>query len=234
MNPRSHILACLAFLAAALVASPARAHGDSVSTLRLTVDRSALHALLALNFRDLSQWVPPGPPDYPAAVAAAMQQARTELLAVRYDDRAIPLSQFDVSLPSPGVVHIDFTYPSPQAGASIEVRSLHVDRLPLGHHQVLTLEDARRATSGILIAEETLGTEQDSAFIDLPALTPSPGRLRAVSTDAQPAPAAPPPARRPFPPVAFLVISAAIVIGLATMRRPIAQAVRKLKEVPSP
>ncbi len=190
MERRRNLFSSLFVAAVLLAAVPSvRAHGDSVSTVHLTLGPTEVRAAITLHFRDLSQWVPPGPPDYPAAVADAMRSARDSLLALSYDDAAVPPNRFAVTLPAPGTVLINLDYPAPPPGAaSLEVRSLHVDRLPLGHHQVLSIEDARRSESGILIAEETLGTEQDSASIDIPKAAS--GRLRMIPAVAAASPAA--------------------------------------------
>lgn len=190
MARRQRLLLCL--LLAALSAAPrSRAHGDSVSTLHLTLEPTALRASLTLDFRDLSLWVYPGPPDYPAAVLAAMRQARDELLWLSYDagPRVAP-SDFAASIPAPGSVRIDFTYPPPPPGAAtIDLRTLHVDRLPIGHHQFLTVEDARRADAGALIAEESLDVDQDAASIDIPRVS-APARLRLAASPLAPKPQA--------------------------------------------
>jgi hypothetical protein len=182
------LLVCIAWVAAIWPAGQARAHGDSVSALQLKLESTALRASVTLNYRDLSLWIPPGPDDYPSAVVAAMRQARGELLEISYDQaRNVAPTDFAVSVPAPGEVRIDLAYPAPPPGATtLDVRTLHVDRLPTGHHQILTIEDARRPERGILIAQESLGAEQDAASIDIPKITAAPRRLKLVSADAKP------------------------------------------------
>lgn len=163
----------LALLAAWGWAGSARAHGDSVSTLRLAVQPDGMHVVLTLAFRDLSAWVPPGEGDYAAKVAGEMRARNGELVAVTVDEKAAEPAKCDVSLPAAGSVQVEWTYATPGAKSSVEVRSLHLDRLPAGHHQTFYAEDLRprpgKHVEGALLAQETLGVEQDSAVVEVPA-----------------------------------------------------------------
>jgi hypothetical protein len=198
--------------------APARAHGDSVSTLQIRLEPLATRVSLQLNFRDLSQWVPPGAADYPKAVVAAMRQSQAELIGLGLDEQGLEPRETVVSIPTAGVVRIDFTYPPADAAQTLAVGTLHVDRLPAGHHQVLSVEDVRRGNEGILIAQETLGTEQDSLTIDLPTPSQQTGRLRLVATPAvAPKPDAPGSSRRLIL-VAFASLGAVIALVVALRR----------------
>jgi hypothetical protein len=204
---------------AALWTAPARGHGDSISSLQLRLEPAATRVLLQLNFRDLGQWVPPTAGDYPAAVLAEMRRCQAELISLNFDDRAIDATETAVSIPSPGMVRVDFTYPPAGAAAeALGIKTLHVDRLPVGHHQVLSIEDARRGNEGILIAQETLGTEQDSLRIDLPTPSQQTGRLRLVATPAlAPKSEVPGSSRRPLLTV-FASVSAIIALVVVLRR----------------
>jgi hypothetical protein len=203
---------------AVLWAAPAFGHGDSVSTLQVRLEPSATRVTLQLNFRDLGQWVPPGAADYPAAVLAAMRGCKSGLISLSLDDRPMDLMETAVSIANPGIVRIDFTYPAAAAAEALEVRTLRVDRLPVGHHQVLSVEDARRGNEGLLIAQETLGTEQDSLSIDLPTPSQQTGRLRLVATPALAPRSEPPASSRHVLLIAFASVCAIIALIVAFRR----------------
>ena len=182
-----------------LVCPSVFAHGDSYSTLRVVVKADVLEVSLSLNFRDLSQWVPKQAnpatttastqsADYPARVLATMQSVSANLFRVADDaDQLIAPADLQISLPTAGVVQVSGKYATKKL-ETFTIQSLHLSQLPLGHHQVLTVEDARRgngdSSDGIIIAQETLGAEQDSATIDLPDISRSTGRLKMVATTA--------------------------------------------------
>jgi hypothetical protein len=199
---------------AAMWTSPALGHGDSVSTLQVRLEPAATRVSLQLNFRDLSQWIPPGTADYPGAVLAAMRRSQAELICLSLDERPFEPNQTLVSIPTAGAVRVDFVYPPAAADGTLEIRTLHVDRLPIGHHQVVSVEDARRGNDGILIAQETLGTEQHSLTIELPTASKPTGRLRLVAT--------PDPGKADAPPrsslrlLLIVLTSLGIVVALVT------------------
>jgi hypothetical protein len=222
MNRRLSIVFLL--MGTVLLPLRARAHGDSVSALNVRLERTVTRASLQLNFRDLVQWVPPqsGSGDYPAAVVEAMRRAQANLISLRLEDQAIEPMVTVVLLPSAGVVRVEFTYPPAGAATTLAVRTLHVDRLPTGHHQVLSIEDARRGGEGMLIAQETLGMDQEEIAIDLPPPSQQPGRLRLVATQSpQPragGPSDPPRSSRRFALIALLSLPAVIALLIAIRR----------------
>jgi hypothetical protein len=169
-------LVLFALLLAAGWATAARGHGDSLSSLRVVLRDDSVHASLTLAFRDLSEWVPTGPDDYPAAVAAEMRNDASQLIQLKYDDAVAQPKSFTVSTATVGSVIIDWTYP-PTTADSIQVQSLHLEHLPLGHHQSFFAEDERAARGKhlqqALLANETLGREEPDAIFDVPHLTPT-------------------------------------------------------------
>jgi hypothetical protein len=184
-------LVLLALVLAAGWAAVARGHGDSLSTLRLAIRDDSVHVSLTLAFRDLSEWVEVGPSDYPAAVAAEMRASAGQLIEMKYDDAVVQPKGFTVSTATVGSVIVDWTYPPAAAVESVQVQSLHLGRLPIGHHQSFFAEDERAARGKhlqqALLANETLGREENLAIVDVPraktsasAATPDESSLRVV------------------------------------------------------
>jgi hypothetical protein len=171
-------------LASLLGGVSARAHSDSQSSLHVSIGPGRITAEWSLLFRDFATWVPAGDGGYGDKVIARLREERGQLLELRGDDELIAPEEVVVRSPMPGVVTVHFAYAIAGEPSDLEVRCLCLDRLPVGHHQVMTVEDRREGRVGELIDQQTICVEQDTAVVELPLLAGSakkPRQLKLVA-----------------------------------------------------
>jgi len=102
-------------LAALLCAGtlPARAHPESISTLRLVLGRQTIWATLALPIRDLTRWFPPGRyTNYAAEVSRELQATAADLFELRVDGQAVAAARSAARPGSPGFILVEIDFPS--------------------------------------------------------------------------------------------------------------------------
>jgi hypothetical protein len=161
-----------------LCVGSAAAHPEDMSLLRLVLGEGKMDAVLTLPTRDMSVWVPPVQGrDYSAAVVGQLTKEAGDLLEVGFDDRMVTPSAIKVRPAGVGFVEVDATYPMPAAAAVLAVRSKHLRKLPAGHQQALSVEDARGRKSASedvrVVAEDVLTVQQDGGVVDLPLWKPA-------------------------------------------------------------
>jgi hydrogenase/urease accessory protein HupE len=157
--------------------SPAVAHPEGFSGLRLHVHADRAAAVLTLHTRDMSQWFPPGKfPNYVTGVSAALAASPSDLLEVRADGAVVDPGGVRVSSPEVGLIQVEIVYPiSAGSTKTVEVWSKHLVRLPRGHQQLFFASDARtkppEAEEGPTLQEATLSVDDDAVVIELPTIT---------------------------------------------------------------
>ena len=197
MRVRTRIGALLALtLLFGVVPQWANAHPEGFSGLRVRVHAPQATAVLTLHTRDMSQWFPPGKfPDYVADVSAALKTGPAELLEVRADGNVVAPADVRVSSPEVGLIQVEIDYPIARDARTLEVWSKHLVRLPRGHQQLFFAVDVRGkppgADDGPTLHEQALSTEDDAAFVELPAADGARADIAAATT-ASTAPAATP------------------------------------------
>lgn len=182
--PIRHFFSFAMVLATLLCALPLLAHSDSQSSLQMDIAPGRITADWSLTFRDFATWVPAAGGDYASQVISRVRDERDRLLELRADDRPIPPAEMIVRSPAPGVVIVHFVYTLTSEPSDLQVRCLCLDRLPAGHHQVLTVEDRREGREGNLIDQQIICIEQDTAVVEvppLPASTKEPRRLKLIA-----------------------------------------------------
>src|SRR5688500_5119614 len=113
-----------------IVPSPATAHPEGFSGMRLRVHAEQATAVLTLHTRDMSQWFPPGKfPNYVADVSAALAAGPAELLEVRADGKVIEPADVRVSSPEVGLIQVEIDYPIARDARMLQVWSKHLVRL---------------------------------------------------------------------------------------------------------
>ncbi|MDQ3440047.1 MAG: HupE/UreJ family protein, partial [Planctomycetota bacterium] len=178
----------VALLLTFAITSPAFAHPEGFSGLRVQVRADGVRASLTVHTRDMTAWFPPGKyPDYVPQVSPALAAMPDELLEVAFDDSPVPATKAAAFLAETGLIQVDLDYPPPPHEArAIRVWSKHLPHLPRGHQQLLFVVDAGEAT----VCEATLSSEEDSATCDLPSAS--------SSTQPTTQPSRPPPRRISF------------------------------------
>lgn len=160
-------------LASLLGAVSARAHSESQSSLQVSIEAGRVTAEWSLLFRDFATWVPAVGGGYADKVIGRLREEQEQLLELRADDQLIAPVEVVVRSPMPGVVKVYFVYALLTEPSDLQVRCLCLDRLPAGHHQVMTVEDRREGRAGDLIDRQTICIEQDTAVVELPLLAAS-------------------------------------------------------------
>ena len=173
-----------------LFASPALAHPEGFSGLRILIWPDRARAVLTLHTRDMSRWFPwTKYKDYVADVSRAMEAQPQELLELRVDGRVLSPAKAHAFSPEVGMIEVDIDYLLPAGAKHLEVWSKHLVNLPRGHQQLLFFE---YVPSGSVLDEQTLDVEGDVGAVDLPAqkatTATSPTSAPAVVPDARPSP----------------------------------------------
>ena len=188
VDPRNLLIAIIAaVLLQGMLPSPADAHPEGFSGLRLHVHADRAVAVLTLHTRDMSQWFPPGKfPDYVPGVSAALAASPRDLLEVRADGIVVEPGGVRVFSPEVGLIRVEIDYPITSGPAkSLEVWSKHLVRLPRGHQQLFFASDARAippgADEGPTLQEATLSVDDDTVVIEIPAI-PLPAGKELAST----------------------------------------------------
>lgn len=147
-----------------MLCSPAGAHPEGFSGLRVIIFPDRAHAVLTIHTRDMSAWFPPSQnPDYVASVMRKMREKPDELLEVQFD--GVPSAPTEVKTDAPefGLIQVDLDYPIPENAREISIWSNHIVRLPRGHQQLTLFEDP----SGNSLSEQTLTGDEDLATCDI-------------------------------------------------------------------
>jgi hydrogenase/urease accessory protein HupE len=178
------------------IVSQSFAHPEGFSGMRVKVAEDGVHVAVTLHTRDMGDWFAPAKhPDYVRDVCRALEGNPNDVVELRVEDRPVGARAVRASSPEVGMVELDVEYPplassssSSAAGAvSVLVWSKHLSRLPRGHQQLLTVEDARGAGAAVSLCDTTLSVEEDSATFNVPVMAGA-----SPKTSAGPLPRLPP------------------------------------------
>lgn len=164
------VLATIALVAG--FAAPARAHHAGFSTLRVQVEPAAVRATLTIDAEDI--WgAPPGPrnAEVLAAVARDVQRLGAELIELRADEIVIDPASVAARADAAKAVIVELSYPLTERPMALKVWSRNLSRLPLGHKQVVTVQDVPTTPGkpGPLLGQFELGGGAELVFVELPA-----------------------------------------------------------------
>ena len=153
------------------LASPAYAHPEGFSGLRVQVRADGVRASLTVHTRDMTAWFPPGKyPDYVPQVCRALEGMSDDLLEIAFDEAPVRPTKTTAFLVETGLIQVDLDYPAPPPEAgTMRVWTKHLPHLPRGHQQLLFVVDAGERT----LCEATLSSEEDSVTCDLPSASSS-------------------------------------------------------------
>jgi hydrogenase/urease accessory protein HupE len=182
----------LAVLAVFHFSSPAaRAHPEGFSGLRVIITRAGddAHAVLTLHTRDMTRWFPPrNYPDYVADVCNHLAADPAAVLELRAEDQLIAGIGARAFSPEVGMIELDVDYLLPRGARVLQIWSKHLVELPVGHQQLLFVEQQPTSTDAqpVTLCEDTLTIDHSIADVELPAMDSS-----SLSTFAMPPTAAP-------------------------------------------
>jgi hydrogenase/urease accessory protein HupE len=148
--------------------SPAQGHPLGFSGLRVEVQPQTIHAAMTLHTRDLGTWFPPAKyPDYVKDVCDAIAKQANDVVEVQVDAQPIKVKSVKASSPEVGMIELDIDYALPSSGKTMLVWSKCLPQLPIGHQQLLVVDDARGGKPETLL-DDTLAPDHDSVEVDIP------------------------------------------------------------------
>jgi hypothetical protein len=189
VSPRQGSFSVIVVLLFAGFSTPALAHPESLSNLRLVIGATELRATLTLPVRDLTRWFPPGGhANYTGDVVDELQRHGATLLGISWDDEAVAVPRnVNVHPGKTGFIIAEIRYATPAGGNTLVVHSTHLGNLPNDHQQVAWAEDERSGISASrVIAEQILTAQEDTLTIELPEVVSPPAIPPAIAAPQNP------------------------------------------------
>lgn len=149
--------------------TPAQGHPIGFSGLRVEIQPQTIHAAMTLHTRDLGTWFPPAKyPDYVKDVCDAIAKQAHECVDVQVDAKPIEVKSVKAFSTEVGLIELDVDYALPPGGKTMLVWTKCLPLLPIGHQQLLVVDDTRGAKPETLL-EDTLAPDHDSVEVDIPS-----------------------------------------------------------------
>ncbi|HEX8912211.1 MAG TPA: HupE/UreJ family protein [Humisphaera sp.] len=195
--PRA-IATALVTICAVWFGAPAAAHPEGFSGLRVVVEPGAVRLEATIHTRDLDRWFPPRSfPDYVVGVCRGFEREAPDLYAVEIDGSAASPRNARAFLLEPGLIQIDLDYGAPAAPRNLSVEFLRFAKLPRGHAQYVTVDDARRPPppggKPRTLLHDRIDADSPASALDLPPPPPAATTGPATAPAAGPAADAEPP-----------------------------------------
>lgn len=154
----------------------ALAHPEGFSGLTVNITEEGVGASLTLHTRDFGAWFPAHRyPDYVREVSRELEASAADLVELTWNDQPLPMWSAKASSPEVGLIQLDITFLQQLSEKGVlGVRSMHLNRMPRGHQQIVRIEDGRHSRVGLaqgrILREATFALEEDFCTADVPVI----------------------------------------------------------------
>lgn len=156
------------------------AHPEGFSGLVVNITEEGISASLTLHTRDFGAWFPAHRyPDFVREVSRELEASAVDLVELTWHEQPLPMWTARASSPEVGLIQVDIVFLQQlNEKGVLGVRSMHLNRMPRGHQQLVRIEDGRRAKVGLaqgrILREATFALEEDFCTADVPLLEHKP------------------------------------------------------------